>query len=179
VLEDLGVLGELADDAAVVLVDENHLPVPDAPGAHGVRLAWLELGRVVPRRRLLRRRRPLHERRALRQDRLECVDVLLLRAAPQRRKLDTRVRPAAALGLRVRDQVAARSLAVDARRGHEGKVDFGREVQVQVVVIFGVSAGLLRRHGNHEQRHRLRAGRREFGLFAILNVVCLDLLDRI
>jgi hypothetical protein len=180
VLEDLGVLGDLADDAAVLLVHENHLPVPDPARAHGVRLSRLELGRVVLGRGFLRGGGALHERGALREDGLERVDVLLLRAAAQGRELDARVRRDAALRLRVPDQVAARSLGVDSRRGHQGEVDLRREVQVQIAVVFGrPGAGLARRHGDHEQRHGLRTGRREIGLLAILYVVRLDLLDGI
>jgi hypothetical protein len=49
---------------------------------------------------------------------------------------------------------------------------------VQIGVVVGrLGVGFVPGHGYHEQRHGLRAGRREIGLLAILNMIGFDLVD--
>jgi hypothetical protein len=49
---------------------------------------------------------------------------------------------------------------------------------VQIGVVVGrLGVGFVPGHGYHEQRHGLRAGRREIGLLTILNMIGFDLVD--
>lgn len=189
---DMGALGQLTNDAAILLVDQNHFAIAAlayvalaGPVVLGV--VCLDVTLALPVRRRLR---ALKKGCALCQDGLKGVDVFLrdrIRALANGRKLNAR--KGAALGAQVPSwyQVAPRGLVVDLCRRGEGQVELGREIEVQVKVFFGrlvlaacvAEVGKGRVGGHHQQRQRLRPRGRQGTLLALLDVVGLDAADGI
>jgi len=131
----MSVTGQFADNAAIVLVDENNLAV-----SRTLDIVVFTTGSVVPGVVLFQRTRglwwssTLKESSTLCEDGLECVvvlgrDVLVECDASKDTAVGTQV-PA-------RDQVRVGRLVVDLGGGRHGQIQLGREVQVQVEVVFG------------------------------------------
>ena len=182
VFVDRSTLSQLADDTAIILVNENNMASlvlstrlcsPGSPLGRIVGLMLLVDGRSIG---------PLHEGSALSKDSLKGINILLVDFLWELDPSEsTRVRAQ----IPARNQVTAWGLVVDLGRGREGHVEFWRKVKMEIEVflwslVLGHGAGEIgegRRGRNHQQRQGLRARGGEGGLLAMLDVGGPDLVN--
>ncbi len=191
VFHHIGAFRELSDDAAIVLIDQNDLSRSEFPGSGGISFARSVVRRIVSSLFALARAggcRAFEKSGTLSQDRLERVHILLRNvplAFAKRRKLDSGESTRVGTEIPSWNEVAAGRLMVYLRRCGERQVQLRRQMKVKIEVLFGHF--VLRSHGrqvrerrrgrDHQQRQRLRAGRGEGRLVAVLHMVGFDAGD--
>jgi hypothetical protein len=134
-LNDLGTLGQLAHDAAVLLIDKHDLSLLAVANVAFVWRIVLWVVRLEPAFALvlIGSLRTLKEGGALRQNCLKGIDVLLCdraRALAEWRKLYSCECPALWTQVPPWYQVAARWLVVYLRRRRQWEIELGREIEV-------------------------------------------------